>query len=141
MVALGALIVVSWAAQVATAGEPGRLAAFAARQDLYDEVCIARAEGKISPASRYTILADAKQILTPPEYEGFKRSLDRIAPPPPPQVAKHPTIKRLPKVAQKKAPTTRANAVVHTMSRPTIPVGTIQPDRLTDRVALAGQMR
>lgn len=137
---LGALIVLSWAGQMATAGEPGRLAALAARQDLYDEVCIARADGKISPASRCTILADAKQILTPQEYESFKRALNRISPPPP-SVAKHSTIKRLPKVAEKRVPATRASALAKITSRLAVPSDTIQPDRLTDRVALAGGMR
>lgn len=150
-VALWALIVVAWGTQMAMAGEPGRLslAALAAREDLYDEVCIARAEGNISPQNRCTILADAKHILNPQEFEAFKRALDRTSPPPP-QVAKHPTIKRLPKVAQKKASTTRPSAVVKTtrptavvknMPGPTMPQDAIQPDRLTDRVALAGRMR
>jgi hypothetical protein len=139
--ALGALIVLSWAGQMATmAGEPGRLAALAARQDLYDEVCIARADGKISPASRCTILADAKQILTPQEYESFKKALNRLSPPPP-AVAKHAAIKRLPKVAEKKVPATRGGALVKTVTRPVIPCSALQPDRLADRVALTGGMR
>jgi hypothetical protein len=130
------LIVIGCGTRVTTAGEPGRLAALAARQDLYDEICIARADGKISIENRRTILADAKQILTPQEYEGFRRGFDRIAPPPPPPT-KHASVKRLPKVAQKKAPTMRATAVAKTFPRPTIPLDAIQPDR----VALAGQMR
>ncbi len=130
------LIVIGCGVRVATAGEPGRLAALAARQDLCDEICIARAEGKISIEDRHTILADARQILTPQEYEGFLRGLDRIAPPPPP-ATKHASVKRLPKVAQKKSPTTRAKAVAKALPRPTIPLDAIQPDR----VALAGRMR
>jgi hypothetical protein len=113
------------------------LAALTARQDLCDEVCIARAEGKISPEHRYTILADAKQILKPEEYEGFKRALDRIAPPPPPAPTKHASLKRLPKVAQKKSPTTRTKAVAKAWPKPTMPLDAIQPDR----VALASEIR
>jgi hypothetical protein len=138
--ALGALAVMSWAAQMVMAGELGRLAALAARQDLYDEVCIARAGGEISPPARRTILCHAKQILTPQEYEAFKTALNRIAPPPPPSVAKHPAIKRLPKVAEQKLPATRG-WFAKTTPRLAVPGDTIQPDRLTDRVALAGGMR
>ena len=72
------LIVLGCGTRVATAGEPGMLAALTARQDLCDEVCIARAEGKISPEHRYTILADAKQISNPRNTRGSKRALDRI---------------------------------------------------------------
>jgi hypothetical protein len=136
-IAVWVLIVAGWGTQVATAGEPGRLAALAARQGLYDEVCIARAEGKISPQSRQTILADAKAILGPQEYEGFRRALDRIAPPPPPAPPKQAVIKRLPKVAQQKSPTTRPKAVAKALPRLTIPRDVIQPDR----VALAGGIR
>jgi hypothetical protein len=68
--------------RVATAAEPSRLAALNARQQLRDEVCIAMASGHMSRADRYTILTDAKAILKPAEYEGFKRALDRLSPPP-----------------------------------------------------------
>jgi hypothetical protein len=131
------LIVVGCGTQGATAGEPGRLAALAARQDLCDEICIARAEGKISPENRYTILADARKILSPEEYAGFRRAFDRIAPPPPPALAKHTSVKRLPSVAQKKSPTTRSKAVAKTLPRPTFPLDTLQPDR----VAFAREIR
>ena len=109
------------------AGESGHLAALAARQDLYDEVCIAKADGKISLEHRQTILADAKQILSPQEYEGFRRALDRLSPPPPPKQA---AVKRLPKVVQKKSPTTRSKAVAKALPRPIIPRDAIQPDRI-----------
>lgn len=67
--------------RIATAGEPGRLAALTARQALRDEVCIALASGHISRADRYLILSHAKAILKPEEYAGFKRAMDRLSPP------------------------------------------------------------
>ncbi len=135
-----ALIVLGGGTRLATAGEPGRLAALAARQDLCDQVCIARAEGKISPENRYTILANARQILKPEEYAAFQQALDRISPPPPPVLVKHATVKRLPKVAVnnvKKSPPARPKAVVRAWPKPTMPADAIQPDR----VALAGGIR
>lgn len=68
--------------QTAPAAEPGRLAAFSARQSLRNEVCVAMADGSISRAERYAILTHAKTILTPEEYQGLKRSMDRLSPPP-----------------------------------------------------------
>ena len=61
--------------------QPGRLAALTARQGLRSEVCIALADGQISRTERYQILADARRILKPEEYPGFKRYLDRVSPP------------------------------------------------------------
>ncbi len=62
--------------------KPSRLEALAARHDLCDEVCIALADGKLSDWERTEILIDAKRILYPREFTGFKRALDRVAPPP-----------------------------------------------------------
>lgn len=62
------------------AAEPGRLAAFAARQRIRDEVCIAMADGRIDRGERYAILTHAKAVLKPEEYEGLKKSLDRLSP-------------------------------------------------------------
>lgn len=70
-------------APMASSAEPGRLAAFAARQDLCDEVSVAMADGRIDRAERYIILSDAKGILKSDEYESFKRSLNRVSPPTP----------------------------------------------------------
>ncbi len=125
-----ALIVVGWSTRWRSRGNRVSLAALAARQGLLDEVCIAKAEGKISLENRQTILADAKQILSPQEYEGFRRAMDRISPPPPPAPPKQAAIKRLPKVVQKKSPTTRSKAVAKALPRPTIPRDVIQPDRI-----------
>jgi hypothetical protein len=66
-------------ADVAQAGQ-SRLAALAARQDLRDEVCVAMADGHLSAAERYEVLTDARQILKPEEYQGFREALYRLAP-------------------------------------------------------------
>ena len=57
--------------------------------------------------------------------------MDRLEPPPPPKQA---VMKRLPKVVQKKSPTTRLKAMAKALPRPIIPRDVIQPDR----VVLAG---
>jgi hypothetical protein len=110
-------------ARAATGWEPGRLTAFAARQSLRDEVCIAMADGHISRAERYMILSHAKGILKPEEYAGLKRSMDRLSP-----LKPIPT-RRLPQVAQrnafpKAAPLAGSPAVLH------IPSGVVLPDRI-----------
>ena len=61
--------------------QPGRLAALSARQSLRDEVCAATVNGRISSAERSNILADARRILKPREYEAFKQSIDKLSPP------------------------------------------------------------
>ena len=76
---------------------PSRLAALAARQDLCDEVAVATAKGRLTNDDRIEILADAKSILKPEEYQTFKRSLDRRWPP----AQKKPTAKHSPKTARK----------------------------------------
>lgn len=97
------LTLVASSTHIATAGEPGRLAAFAARQDLCDQISLAMADGQIDRAERYTILLNAKPILKPDEYESFKHTMNRVSPPVP--VAKHSTKSRkLPTLAQKKVP-------------------------------------
>ena len=78
-----ALTIVPGSVPTASGREPGRLAAFAARQDLHDEVCIAMRDGRISREERAEILTSAKKILTPDEYAGFKDNIDRISPPKP----------------------------------------------------------
>jgi hypothetical protein len=113
--------------QLATAGEPGRLAALTARQGLRDEVCVAMADGHISPAERYSILTYAKTILKPEEYEGLKRSMDRLSPPKPSPA------KRSTQTAANGSPRTvshRTPPMVESPSRPTIPSGAILPDRM-----------
>jgi hypothetical protein len=113
--------------QWSPAGEPGRLAAFTARQGLRDEVCLAMADGHISPAERYSILTNAKATLKPEEYEGLKRAMDRVSPPKP-SPAKHPA-----QVASNGSPRTalhRTPPVTAASSQPTIPAGAILPDRI-----------
>jgi len=61
--------------------KPSRLAALTARQNLRDDVCIAMNDGQIDPVERFTILSHAKEVLTKQEYEGLKRSMDRLSPP------------------------------------------------------------
>ena len=119
--------------RMAAAGEPGHLAALAARQNLCDEVCIAIAmgDGRLTPGRRYEILSDAKRILKPEEYAGFRQNLDRVSPPPPP--AQHvASIKRLPMVAKKKVSTGRAKAtsLAKALPEPSIPRDAILPDRV-----------
>lgn len=67
--------------QMASGAEPGRLAALTARQGLRDKICIAMADGQIDRGERYAILSQAKVILTPDEYKGLKRAMDRLSPP------------------------------------------------------------
>ncbi len=113
--------------QWAPAGEPGRLAALTARQGLRDEVCVAMADGHISPAERYSILAHAKTILKPEEYEGLKRAMERVSPPMPSAA------KRSAQVASNGSPRTalhRTPPVAAASSQPTIPAGAILPDRI-----------
>ena len=66
-----------------TAQGQGHLAALSARQQLRDEVCIAMADGRITHFERHLILAHARRILQPEEYQQFKESLDRLSPPTP----------------------------------------------------------
>lgn len=66
---------------VASETTSSHLRALAARQDLFDKVCYAKADGSISRSERQKILADAKKILSPDEYMKFKTSLDRFSPP------------------------------------------------------------
>ncbi len=129
------MTIVAGGTQTALAWEPGRLTALAARQDLRGEVCVAMADGRISSAERHMILADAKSILKPEEYAGFKRALDRLSPPQP-AVAKRTT-----KVTQrKKSPLTtqrKASPLAKSSPAPIIPTGAVLPDR----VALVGGVR
>ena len=70
---------------LAAGNQSGRLAALAARQDLCDLICYAKADGHISQAERVLILNEAKSVLSHDEYLSFKQTLDRIAPPPKPK--------------------------------------------------------
>ena len=72
-VAVWMLIVAGWSSQMTMAGEPGRLAALAARQDLYDEVCIAKAEGKISLEIDEAFLPMQKGSSAPRNTRGSDR--------------------------------------------------------------------
>jgi hypothetical protein len=66
-----------------TAGNPSRLAALDARQQLRDQVCYAMADGRISRPERQVLLENAKRVLRPEEYTAFRESLDRLSPPMP----------------------------------------------------------
>lgn len=60
---------------VSSSGKAG----LAARQDLQDEICIAKADGRITPEEYSQVLADAKQILTPEEIPSFQKHLNQLA--------------------------------------------------------------
>ncbi|MFZ1935468.1 MAG: hypothetical protein WCB27_19700 [Thermoguttaceae bacterium] len=110
---------------LAAAKDSGHLAALAARQDLCDMVCFAMADGHMSQAHRALILQEAKSVLSPAEYLTFKRTLDRIAPPPKPRVKG----KHMVKAAPKKKPTPTTTPVpVHGGPELVIPASANQPD-------------
>ena len=93
------------------------------------------ADGRITHFERSLILAHAKWILKPEEYQQFKESLDRLSPPTP-VAARHPT-KLAWGTAQKRRP---ATAQLTTPSQvpsrsESWPTPTIGPDILTDHVA------
>ena len=107
---VGVLLITVFAAgvHVAAAWEPGRLdmqavsarqqvrgalshffrldqsgkASLAARQDLQDEICIAKADGRITPEEYRQILSDANRVLPAEELASFKQYLDPMAFPP-----------------------------------------------------------
>jgi hypothetical protein len=91
---------------LAAGNQSGRLAALTARQDLCDLVCFAKADGRISQWERVLILQEAKSVLSHDEFLSFKRTLDRIAPPPPAKVKPKPKYlaKAVHKPAAKKKP-------------------------------------
>ena len=104
-----------------------RLGALAARQDLHDLICYARADGKITQTERSIILAEAKDILSHDEYATFKKAFDRIAPP------KKPSQTQLAKAARKKA----TSVTMKRLPKPAdnepelvIPTGVSLPDRI-----------
>ena len=106
---------------------PSRYAALAARQDLCDEVAVATADGRLNSDDRLEILADAKTILKPDEYQSFKRALDRRWPPP----KKKPTAKHSPKTARKAtgpSPPAQAKPPAGPSLGPVIPAGALLPD-------------
>jgi hypothetical protein len=109
---------------LATGAESGRLAALAARQDLRDMICLARADGPISQADRVSILKEAKGVLPPDEFASFKRALDRIAPP------KKMPAKRVAKTTRKKPASVRPEAAL------VIPTSALLPDRMAPPVFL-----
>jgi hypothetical protein len=129
-----------------------RLRALAARQDLYDEICYARADGSISPEKRTIILMDAKRLLTPEEYLKFKKSLDRLAPTPKPtpnQLAKSRNIDWRARTALSAMKPSLPNQMAQTLRKkpaspnpqqpsqqpvpdngPVIPTGVVLPERI-----------
>jgi hypothetical protein len=72
------MLTVAGGASVATGRELGRLAALAAKQDLYDEVCIALADGSISRDEQRDLLSFGKDILKPDEYQQFRVTMSRL---------------------------------------------------------------
>jgi hypothetical protein len=99
---LGAALILTFAAYGQSLGagtQSGHLAALAARQDLCDLICFAKADGTISQSERVIILKQAKSALPASEYATFKQTLDRIAPP------KTATAKHLAKTTPKKLKT------------------------------------
>jgi hypothetical protein len=120
---LAATLVVTGQSQAAGT-KPYSLQMLAARQDLRDMVCYAKADGTISPFERSMILREAKGILSNEEYVKFKKAFDRISPPPKKKVSPS----RLAKATQKRlAPPQQA---VEPASGPVIPAGALLPDRM-----------
>jgi hypothetical protein len=113
----------------AAGNESGRLAALTARQDLCDLICYAKADGYISQTERVLILGEAKSVLSHDEYLNFKRTLDRIAPPPKPKAKpKH--------VAKASRPKTKKPAAVEKGPDLVIPASAILPDGVAQPVFL-----
>jgi hypothetical protein len=129
----------AWGQSLATGAQSGRLEALAARRDLCDLVCYARAaDGSISQANRIYILKEAKEVLSPDEYRSFKQALDRIAPP-------KPTAKRVAKATWKKPGSAQPALAKSELAKPAldkpeaelvIPTGAILPDRMAPQVFL-----
>jgi hypothetical protein len=46
-------------------------------------LCIAMADGRVTRFERHLILANAKQILQPDEYQQFKEYINQVSPPVP----------------------------------------------------------
>jgi hypothetical protein len=110
---------------LAATKDSGHLAALAARQDLHDLVCYAMTDGHMSQANRALVLREAKSVLSHDEYLTFKRTLDRIAPPPKPKAKG----KHMVKAAPKKKPTpTTPPAPVQGGHELVIPASANQPD-------------
>jgi hypothetical protein len=136
MVAVLLLMIVAGGASVANAWGTSRLAALAARQDLHDEVCIAMAGGHLSPERRFEILADARKILSPAEFEAFGRALDRVAPPPKKSAVAAHFVRHSAQLAQRQAKSlslTRRQALqllAKPSSGPVIPDGVTSPERM-----------
>jgi hypothetical protein len=125
---LGAAIL---AATLATTGQsqaaatkPYSLQMLAARQDLRDMVCYARADGSISPFERSMILREAKGTLSNEEYVKFRTALDRLSPPPKKKVSPS----RLAKAARNRPAPPQQTA--EPPSGPVIPAGALLPDRM-----------
>jgi hypothetical protein len=112
---------------LAAGNESGRLAAFAARQDLCDMICYAKASGHISEGTRFLILNEAKSVLSHDEFLTFKQTLDRVAPPP----KAKPKHKHVAKTTyqKKSAPTAKGPELV-------IPASAILPDGVAQPVFL-----
>jgi hypothetical protein len=134
-VAVLLVTIVAGNASVANAWAPSRLAALAARQDLRDEVCVALAmdHGHLSPDKRAEILGDAKNILSPTEFEGFKQALDRLSPPP--KKVEKSAAQRAAQMTQRKSSSLTRRQALQLMAKqpssgPVMPDGATRPDRM-----------
>jgi hypothetical protein len=110
-------------------------AALGARQDLYDEVCMARADGRVSKTECRHILGDAKKILKPEEYAAFEQTLIPLSPE---YIKAHQPAKIVPKIVQKVVQKEQEeSATVMTIqevsSEPMIPTSVIRPERIAFR--------
>jgi hypothetical protein len=150
---LGAALILTIAAcgqSLAAGTQSGHLAALAARQDLCDLICYAKADGTISQSERTIILKEAKSALPADEYATFKQTLDRIAPPAKPkakqmakamlkkykakQLAK--TTPKKPKAVQLVKTTPKKPAPVEVENELVIPASVSQPDGVAPPVFL-----
>jgi len=115
---------------VASGWDMGRLARFAARQDLRDEVCVAMADGVVTPQEKSELLGDAKKILSAEELTAFQRFMDRLCPPK--KTAKHSKNARMQTVKRTPAPSKKSQAAppAEASSSPVIPTSALLPDRM-----------
>jgi len=61
------------------AADPDVRAAIMGRQKMRAELAAALSEGNLTPSEQYRLLLKAKQVLSPADFEGFQRTLDRMA--------------------------------------------------------------
>jgi hypothetical protein len=123
------LTILAGGARAAGPDEPMTLSGLAARQRLHDELIYAKATGPLNRAQRYMLLAEAKEILKPQEYEGFKRALDRVSPPPPMPKKQSSSIARY-KPRPKATPVQQGPSVARSAPAIQMPAEVTSPDRV-----------